>query len=91
MPVQPSEPIDNNRELELARTGRREEISLSGLTRSEAREFNRLFLISFIVFTLIAVVAHFLVWVWRPWLQTGVPAGQTGMLEPIRTILTLIG
>ncbi|KQW74207.1 light-harvesting protein [Methylibium sp. Root1272] len=23
---------------------------------------------SFIVFTLIAIVAHFLVWQWRPWL-----------------------
>jgi light-harvesting complex 1 beta chain len=33
--------------------------SLSGLTESET---------SFIVFTLIAVVAHFLVWQWRPWL-----------------------
>lgn len=42
--------------------------SLSGLTEQEAREFHGIFMTSFIVFTLIAVVAHFLVWQWRPWL-----------------------
>ncbi len=42
--------------------------SLSGLTESEAKEFHSIFITSFIVFTLIAVVAHFLVWQWRPWL-----------------------
>ena len=42
--------------------------SLSGLTEGEAKEFHRIFMTSFIVFTLIAVVAHFLVWQWRPWL-----------------------
>ena len=42
--------------------------SLSGLTESKAKEFHSIFVSSFIVFTLIAVVAHFLVWQWRPWL-----------------------
>jgi light-harvesting complex 1 beta chain len=42
--------------------------SLSGLTENEAKEFHKIFMTSFIVFTLIAVVAHFLVWQWRPWL-----------------------
>ena len=42
--------------------------SMSGLTEQEAREFHGIFMTSFIVFTLIAVVAHFLVWQWRPWL-----------------------
>jgi light-harvesting complex 1 beta chain len=42
--------------------------SLSGLTDSEAKEFHRIFMTSFIIFTLIAVVAHFLAWQWRPWL-----------------------
>ncbi len=43
--------------------------SLTGLTEPEAREFHRIFVTSFIIFTAIAVVAHFLVWQWRPWLQ----------------------
>ena len=40
---------------------------LSGLSEGEAKEFNRIFVISFIVFTGIAVVAHLLAWLWRPW------------------------
>jgi light-harvesting complex 1 beta chain len=42
--------------------------SLSGLTDAEAKEFHRIFMTSFVIFTLIAVVAHFLAWQWRPWL-----------------------
>ncbi|MBY0611279.1 MAG: light-harvesting protein [Beijerinckiaceae bacterium] len=41
--------------------------SLSGLTDSEAREFHGIFVTSFIIFTVIALIAHFLVWQWRPW------------------------
>jgi light-harvesting complex 1 beta chain len=39
----------------------------SGLTAKEAQEFHSLFMAGFIGFTVIAVVAHFLVWMWRPW------------------------
>ena len=53
--------------------------SSSGLTDSEAREFHSIFVVSFIVFTAIAIVAHFLVWQWRPWLP-GPNGYTTGML-----------
>ena len=43
-------------------------VSLSGLTENEAREFHKIFITSFLIFTAIAVVAHILVWQWRPWL-----------------------
>ncbi len=42
--------------------------STSGLTASEAREFHGIFVTSFLIFTAIAVVAHILVYMWRPWL-----------------------
>ena len=42
--------------------------SLSGLTESEAQEFHGLFMKSFIGFTVIAILAHMLVWSWRPWI-----------------------
>jgi light-harvesting complex 1 beta chain len=42
--------------------------TLSGLTDAEAKEFHSLFVSSFIAFTVIAVIAHILVWVWRPWI-----------------------
>lgn len=47
--------------------------SLSGLTEQEAKEFHGIFMTSFIIFTLVAIVAHFLAWQWRPWLP-----GATG-------------
>jgi light-harvesting complex 1 beta chain len=37
------------------------------LTPEEAKEFHKMFVTSFIIFTIIAIVAHFLVWSWRPW------------------------
>ena len=42
--------------------------SLSGLTEAEAKEFHSLFVSSFAIFTVIAIVAHMLVWSWRPWI-----------------------
>jgi light-harvesting complex 1 beta chain len=42
--------------------------TLSGLTDDEAKEFHGSFVSSFLAFTAIAVVAHILVWMWRPWL-----------------------
>ena len=42
--------------------------TLSGLNENEARGFHSLFVTSFVLFTVIAIVAHFLVWQWRPWL-----------------------
>ncbi len=42
--------------------------SLSGLTEAEAKEFHRIFLGSFVLFTVVAIIAHILVWSWRPWL-----------------------
>ena len=42
--------------------------SISGLTDDEAQEFHRYRVQGFIGFTAVALVAHMLVWVWRPWL-----------------------
>ncbi len=56
-------------------------VSLSGLTETEAKEFHKLFVVSFIVFTLIAIVAHILVWSWRPWIP-GPNGYTTSMLIP---------
>jgi light-harvesting complex 1 beta chain len=41
--------------------------SLSGLSETEAQEFHGIFMKSFIGFTVVAIVAHILVWAWRPW------------------------
>ena len=58
----------------------RRPIAASGLTESEAKEFHSIFLTSFIGFVVVAIVAHFLVWMWRPWLP-GPNGYQTSMLD----------
>jgi light-harvesting complex 1 beta chain len=40
----------------------------AGPTDPEAREFQRNFVLSFLALTTAAVVAHILMWTWRPWL-----------------------
>ena len=62
----------------------RRDVSLSGLTESEAREFHTIFMTSFLIFVAVAAVAHVLAWMWRPWLPGPRPStawrfpGQSG-------------
>jgi len=56
--------------------------SLSGLTDQEAQEFHGIFMTSFIVFTVVAIVAHILVWIWRPWLPG--EEGYSSLMEGVR-------
>ena len=64
--------------------------STSGLTESEAKEFHTLFVSGFIGFTIVAIVAHILVWSWRPWLP-GVKgyAMLDGVTHALNTITAL--
>lgn len=62
--------------------------SLSGLTDSEAREFHGIFVTSFIIFTVIAIIAHFLVWQWRPWLPG--EGGYTSVIDGVHGAMALI-
>lgn len=61
--------------------------TVSGLTEPEAREFQSIFVTSFLIFVAIAIVAHILAWFWRPWLP-GPNGYATGMLEHARFLIT---
>jgi light-harvesting complex 1 beta chain len=61
--------------------------SMSGLTEAEAKEFHGIFVMSFIIFTVIAIIAHFLVWQWRPWFP-GVDGYKTSQIENIMPAAT---
>lgn len=61
--------------------------SLSGMTEPEAREFHRIFMTSFIVFVVVAIVAHFLVWQWRPWLPDEGGYTTSMLLDGVRVAL----
>ena len=57
----------------------------SGLSEAEAKEFHKLFMMSFIVFTIIAVIAHILAWNWRPWLPG--PNGYSSLMDGVHAII----
>lgn len=66
--------------------------SLSGLTENEAKEFHGVFMMSFILFLVIAIIAHFLVWSWRPWFPgvegyTSVIDGVQGTMHYLTTLV----
>ena len=62
--------------------------SLTGLSASEPQAFHKLFMVSFIIFTLIAVGAHYLVWSWRPWVPG--PNGYAMIEDTLRLASTLV-
>lgn len=41
--------------------------SASGLTPQQAQEFHRFFMMGTAGFTVLTLIAHVLVWTWRPW------------------------
>jgi len=65
-------PVARAVRIEAARPHRKEQsmsnrTSISGLTDEEAQEFHHYWAQGFVGFTAVAVLAHILVWAWRPW------------------------
>ena len=60
--------------------------SISGLTEQEAKEFHTIFMTSFIIFVVIAIVAHILAWQWRPWLPG--PEGYAAIADSVQGVVT---
>ena len=58
---------------------------MSGLTEREAKEFHGIFITSFIIFTVVAIVAHFLVWQWKPWFVQG--GAKTAMIDGVHVAM----
>lgn len=63
--------------------------SLSGLTESEAKEFHSIFMTSFVLFTVIAIIAHILAWMWRPWLPG--PGGYKTAMDGAIHYASIVG
>ena len=60
--------------------------SMSGLTEDEAMEFHRFYLQGMMLFVLMAIVAHFLVWAWRPWIPED--GGYAAIASQLLTLLS---
>lgn len=66
--------------------------SLSGLTPNEAQEFHKYYMQGLVLFVAVAIVAHLLVWFWKPWLQTAAVDTAVGAVKVAATSMTtLIG
>ncbi|MDZ7823513.1 MAG: light-harvesting antenna LH1, beta subunit [Ahrensia sp.] len=66
-------------------------VSLSGMTEGEAQEFHKFYIQGMVIFTAIAVAAHFLVWMWRPWIPG--PNGYAsleGINQTVSAILPIL-
>jgi light-harvesting complex 1 beta chain len=63
--------------------------SWSGISDQEAQEFHTYYLQGMFLFVAIAVVAHILVWMWRPWIP---PAGgyKAALLDGATTVLSAV-
>ncbi|MGR3782559.1 MAG: light-harvesting antenna LH1, beta subunit [Albimonas sp.] len=44
------------------------DVSFTGLTDDQAQELHSVYMSGFWLFTAVAVIAHLLVLIWRPWL-----------------------
>ena len=62
----------------------------SGVTEQEAKEFQGFFVLGFVVFVGIAVVAHILVWMWRPWLSAESAELLDGLQPIVQSALTML-
>ena len=66
--------------------------SLSGLTPNEAKEFHRYYMQGLVLFVAIAIFAHFLVWVWRPWFHPEQVSSVSDVLpSATTTLMSLLG
>jgi light-harvesting complex 1 beta chain len=61
----------------------------TGISDEEAKEVHSLFMRSFLIFTGVAVVAHILAWLWRPWLPG--PNGYSSLADGVHAVLPHIG
>ncbi len=60
----------------------------SGLSDQEAEEFHRYYIQGTVLFVAVAVVAHFLVWLWRPWIPG--PKGYSNLIDSVTTVASTV-
>ena len=65
---------------------------MSGLTQNGAKEFHRLFMMSTIGYVVVAIIAHYLVWSWRPWFPAvdGYSSAVSGAMDTVVTAATML-
>ncbi|MBT8447254.1 MAG: light-harvesting protein [Gammaproteobacteria bacterium] len=62
--------------------------SMTGFTPDQAKEFHGFYLQGMMIFVAIAVVAHFLTWLWRPWFPG--PDGYGAVMDTVTSLLPYV-
>lgn len=60
---------------------------LGNVSDAEAKEFHNAFMSGFYIWLLVAIVAHILVWMWKPWLTVD---AKRASLESLVTLSNLL-
>jgi light-harvesting complex 1 beta chain len=63
--------------------------SLTGLTEEQAQEFNAWMIRGTAVYIAFALVAHTLMWLWKPWFNMSDP-GNFGLIESGQALLQML-
>lgn len=64
--------------------------SWTGLTDAEAKELHEVYMSGLIVFSIIAVIAHFLTFMWRPWFAGPDTTASSDAIQLAQSALALI-
>jgi len=62
--------------------------SWTGMSDQEAQEFHTYYLQGMVMFVIVAVVAHLLVWLWRPWIPG--PEGYASLMDGVHSTATAV-
>lgn len=60
----------------------------TGMSDDEAQEFHKYYMQGTLLFVAVAVVAHILVWAWRPWIPP--EEGYSSLIDGATTIASTI-
>jgi light-harvesting complex 1 beta chain len=63
--------------------------SWTGLTEDEAKELHEVYVSGAVLFTGVALVAHLLTYIWRPWFpgRDGYDAAAVDFVQPILSLI----
>ncbi len=62
--------------------------SWTGMSDDEAQEFHTYYLQGMVMFVIVAVVAHLLVWLWRPWIPG--PEGYASLMDSVNSTASAV-
>ncbi len=73
--------------METKETMEKSGLYLGNVSDAEAKEFHNAFMSGFTIWLIVAIVAHILVWMWRPWLSMSKTASLDSVVTTVTSLL----